>query len=83
MTILTVQDSLRDAVLLKDLVKHIKWVEFDLCAIHLVAVGLENSISIVLSSRNLGKFVPVIVRLSAPRTFNKVSGWISETVQLI
>ena len=68
--------------MLKDLVKHIKWVEFDLCGIHLVAVGLENSISTVLSSRNLGKFVPIIVKLSAPRTFKKLSGWISVTVQL-
>jgi hypothetical protein len=82
MAILTVHVTPRAAVLLNDLVKQIKWVEFDLYGIHLVAAGLENSISTVLSSRNLGKFVPVIVRLSAPRTFKKLSGWISVTVQL-
>lgn len=82
MTILTVQDCPRAAVLLKDLVKQIKCVEFDFCAIHLVAGVFENSMSTVLSSRYLGKFVPMIVRLSAPRTFKKSSGWILVTVQL-
>ena len=57
-------------------------MEFDLCGIHLVADGLENSMSTVLSSRNLGKLVPVMVKLSAPRTFKKLSGWIYSTVQL-
>ena len=70
-------------VLLQDLVKQVKWVEFDLYAMHFVAYGLENSMSIVLSSKNLGKFVPIIVKLSAPRTFRKVSGRIEATVQLI
>jgi hypothetical protein len=76
MTILTVHDCPRAAVLLKDLVRQIKCVEFDLCAIHLVGGVFENSISTVLSPRNLGKLVPMIVKLSAPRTFKKLSGWI-------
>ena len=41
----------------------------------------ENSMSTVLSSKNLGKLVPVIVKLSAPSTFRSVLGVIAVTVQ--
>ena len=82
MTILTSHCLLSPAILLNYLVKQIKCVEFDFYGMHLVLFGLLNSMSMVLSSRNLGKLVPMMVKLSAPRTLRSSSGWMAETVQL-
>lgn len=49
-------------------------VELDLTAIHLVAWVSLNAISIEFYLRSLGKFVPLIVKLSAPRIFNSYAG---------
>ena len=49
--------------------------------IHLVFKVFENSISITLSVKYLGKLVPVNVRLSYPKTFKSIDGWIDAIVQ--
>jgi len=69
-----VRASFRLATLSNRWVRQTSLVESETWARHLVFCVFENSISIVLSVRYLGKFVPVIVKLSKPKTLRSVAG---------